>query len=259
MSLDFTALHYQDNPLILANVWDASSAIVAQRAGYSALGTSSAALSAMLGYEDGEGMSFDELMSVVARIKAVSALPLSVDMENGFGVSAHDVVEHLQALARLGVAGVNLEDSRVNNGIRQLEDPIRFADKISAIREGLARSQTPLFLNIRTDGFLLNADHALAETLSRARHYQAAGADGIFVPCVTQENEIAELCRALTVPLNVMCMPDLPDFVRLTALGVRRISMGNFVHAALQAYLFTLMSGIQMQQSFKGVFAHESH
>lgn len=257
--MDFTALHHQHTPLLLANVWDVSSARAAQQAGYAALGTSSAAIAAMLGYDDGEVMSFDELLFVVSHIQAASNLPLSVDMEAGFGATAHEIAAHLLQLAQLGVAGVNLEDSRVINGARRLDDAAEFAQKLREIRALLAANGCVLFLNIRTDTFLLNVEQALAETLHRGRLYAESGADGFFVPCVTREADISAIAQEISLPLNVMCMPELGAFSRLAALGVRRISMGNFVHSALQAQLKDLLLQVQAQQSFKGVFSYESH
>lgn len=256
--MHFAELHKQNKALLIANVWDAASAIAAQQAGYQALGTSSAAIAAMLGYEDGEAMSFEELRYIVTRILSVSSLPLSVDLEAGFGETPEAITEHLMQLAAMGVVGVNLEDSRVVNGVRTLTDATVFARTLNAIRNALNAQGCPLFLNIRTDTYLLNHEQALQETLSRGRLYQAAGADGFFVPCLTSEDDIEVIANAVKLPLNVMCMPELPAFARLAQLGVRRISMGNFVHAAVQSTLNDLMRGIQSQQSFAGVFLDES-
>lgn len=256
--MNFTELHNQNKPLLIANVWDACSAITAQQSGYQAMGTSSAAIAATLGYEDGEAMSFDELLYIVTRIKSVSNLPLSVDVEAGFGSTADEIIAHLKQLAQLGVVGINLEDSRVVNGIRQLDDAASFASRLKEIRNGLNVENYQLFLNIRTDTYLLNHAPALQETLLRGRLYEAAGADGIFVPCLTSENDIDTLSRALNLPLNVMCMPDLPTFEALGKMGVKRISMGNFIHSAIQSKLKDLMLTIQSQQTFAGVFVDES-
>lgn len=128
--MNFNALHQQNQPLLLANVWDASSAQAAQQAGYQALGSSSAAIAAMLGYEDGEEMSFDELLYIVSRIKAVSELPLSVDLEAGYSATTSHIIDNIQRLAHLGVSGINLEDSHVVNNTRRLDDAVVFAAKI---------------------------------------------------------------------------------------------------------------------------------
>ncbi|MFJ5481611.1 isocitrate lyase/PEP mutase family protein [Pectobacterium actinidiae] len=256
--MNFTELHNQNNPLLIANVWDAGSAIAAQEAGYQALGTSSAAIAAMLGYEDGEALSFDELLYIVTRIMSVTHLPLSVDVEAGFGRTASEITDNLKRLVQLGVVGVNLEDSSVVKGVRQLDDAMVFASLLKEIRNTLDMESDQLFLNIRTDAFLLGHHQALQETLLRGRLYQESGADGLFVPCLTSEHDIETLSREMTVPLNVMCMPELPSFNRLEKLGVRRISMGNAVHSAIQSNLKNLMLIIPSQQSFAGVFVDES-
>lgn len=256
--MNFTELHHQHQPLLIANVWDASSAIAAHKSGYQAMGTSSAAIAAMLGYEDGEAMSFDELLYIVTRIKAACNLPLSVDVEAGFGDSADEITAHLKRLAQLGVVGINLEDSRVVNNVRQLSDAAAFTSTLKAIRNALNEEGYQLFLNIRTDTYLLNHEQVLQETLLRGRLYQAAGADGFFVPCLTSEKDIEIISTELNLPLNVMCMPDLPSFEKLKKTGVSRISMGNFVHSAIQSKLKDLMLIIQSQQSFAGVFVDES-
>ncbi|URO00738.1 isocitrate lyase/phosphoenolpyruvate mutase family protein [Leclercia adecarboxylata] len=254
--MNFTELHQQKSPLIIANVWDAGSAIAAQQAGFKALGTSSAAIAAMLGYEDGEAIPFDEMFYVITRIKSVCHVPLSVDLEAGFGSSVDEVATNLSRLVRLGISGINLEDSRVVNGIRQLRDAAAFADMIKALRQATI-SESPLFFNIRTDTYLLGHEQALQETRLRGQRYAEAGADGFFVPCLTQEKEIETLARECTLPLNVMCMPGLPSFDRLEALGVKRISMGNVVHSAMQEKLKDVLCTIRAQRAFTGVFTDE--
>ena len=226
--MDFNALHQQNQPLLLANVWDASSAQAAQQAGYQALGSSSAAIAAMLGYEDGEEMSFDELFYVVSRIKTVSELPLSVDLEAGYGATTSHIIDN----------------------IRRLDDAERFAVKLQEI----TRACPGLFVNVRTDTFLLNVQDALVQTLYRGQLYAKHGACGFFVPCVTRAEDIIAIVHHVPLPLNVMCMPELADFSTLSTLGVKRISMGNFIYAATQARLKDLLCQVQTQHSFSGVF-----
>lgn len=257
--MDFTALHYQSSPLLLANVWDASSALAAERAGYQALGTSSAAIAAMLGYEDGEGLCFDELFYIVRRIRAVTSLPLSVDMESGYADTPAGIAENLLRLSAIGVAGVNLEDSRVSHGVRVLEEAERFASRLQVVRQALAASQCSLFLNVRSDPFLINLPNAREETLLRAQRYASHVADGLFVPCVTSPEDIAAIVKHVPLPLNVMAMPGLPDFTTLAELGVRRISMGNALHSVVQNDLNLRLLTVRQQQSFAGVFADENH
>lgn len=257
--MNFSQLHHQPHPLLIANVWDVPSALAAQNAGYQAMGTSSAAISTMLGYADGEGLPFAELRYLVSRIRACTSLPLSVDMEAGYADTVDGVIDNLQQLAALGVVGVNLEDSRVCDGERRLVDTDQFAHQLRDIRQALEASGCPLFLNVRTDAFLLGETDALLVTLSRIAHYAANGADGLFVPCVHRTQDIAALVEQTTLPLNVMAVPGLADFATLAELGIRRISMGNAVHSAIQTHLNDLLLTLRHQPSFAGVFDDESH
>ncbi|MEY7149934.1 isocitrate lyase/phosphoenolpyruvate mutase family protein [Enterobacter cloacae] len=256
--MNFAELHNQHEPLLIANVWDAASAVAAQEAGYQALGTSSAAIASTLGYEDGQGMPFDALFYMVTRIQAVSKLPLSVDMEAGYGDSAEEITANLRRLAQAGVAGVNLEDSRVINGVRQLDHASDFTCTLRTC-DALRSENHSLFLNIRTDTYLLGHVDALHETILRGQSYKAAGADGLFVPCLTSEKDISLIAEATALPLNVMCMPDLPSFGRLKLAGVSRISMGNFVHSAMQSTLTDVMHAIRSRQTFEGLFGDENN
>lgn len=198
-------------------------------------------------------MPFDELFYMVTRIRAVSNLPLSVDMEAGYGDSAEEIAANLRRLAQTGVAGVNLEDSRVINGVRQLDDASDFSRNLRAVCNMLRREDYRLFMNIRTDTYLLGHEDALQETILRGQRYKAAGADGLFVPCLTSEKDISLIAEATGLPLNVMCMPDLPSFDRLKRAGASRISMGNFVHSAMQSTLTDVMHAIRTRQTFEGL------
>ena len=192
-------------------------------------------------------------------VSAVSKLPLSVDMEAGYGDSAEEITANLRRLAQTGVAGVNLEDSRVINGVRQLDDAPDFTCTLRTVCDALRSENHSLFLNIRTDTYLLGHVDALQETLLRGQSYKAAGADGLFVPCLTSEKDISLIAEATALPLNVMCMPDLPSFDRLKLAGVSRISMGNFVHSAMQSTLTDVMHAIRSRQTFEGLFGDENN
>lgn len=257
--MDFSQLHQQVKPLLLANVWDVASARAAKAAGYAAMGTSSAAIADMLGYADGEEVSFDEILALVVRLRKVVDLPLTVDIEAGYGDTAEAVVTNLRKLAALGVVGVNIEDSVVRNGVRELVDATVFAQRLHNIRTGLQAHGVSLFLNARTDTFLLGLPDARQQTLARGHLYADSGADGLFVPCVIDEADIAAIVTGVSLPLNVMCMPKLPSFDRLAALGVKRISMGNFLHARLQRSLQNLFKAVRDEASFSVLFDDAGH
>jgi 2-methylisocitrate lyase-like PEP mutase family enzyme len=249
----FNTLHQQSTPLIICNVWDVASAKTGEKLGFNAIGTSSAAIASMLGYEDGEQMRFDELLYIVKRIVACSNLPLTVDIEAGYSQDPLITAHYIKTLADIGVVGINIEDSKVNE-TRTLLDENSFAGYLSAIKGQLVKDQVEIFINVRTDTFLLGAEDAVAETQKRASLYEVAGADGLFVPCITQNDDIQAIVNSTKLPVNVMCMPNLPDFESLKALGAKRISMGNFLFDTLQTDFEERLTEIQQANSFQSIF-----
>ena len=250
----FMNLHRADEPLLLANIWDVNSAMIMEEGGFKALGTSSAAVAHTLGYQDGEQMSFEELLFVVKRIARKTELPLSVDIEGGFDRDPGKIAEHIEALYRLGVVGVNLEDSIVQ-GQREILPVKDFAKVIKTVSGHLQNRKIDMFLNIRTDTYLLPVKDPLEETLARIPVYEENGANGIFVPCMVSKNDISAITKSTSLPVNVMCMPGLPGFDTLKELGVKRISMGNVVHHQLTKYLKSSCQTIQQQQSFASLYS----
>jgi len=249
----FKTLHQQSAPLLICNVWDVPSAKVAENLNFKAIGTSSAAIASMLGYEDGEQMPFEELLFIVKRIASSSKLPLTVDIEAGYSQDPLITASFIKTLVEVGVVGINIEDSKVD-GTRTLMDANSFAGYLSAIKGQLLKDQIDIFINVRTDTFLLGQEDALAETKKRVKLYEIAGADGFFVPCITKATDVEAVVKATATPVNVMCMPDLPDFKLLTTLGVKRISMGNFLFDKLSSELKNSLNLILTDQSFKTVF-----
>lgn len=248
--MDFKKMHNTHTPLIICNVWDVKSAQLAQENGFEAIGTSSAAIATMLGYKDGEKMSFEELFYIVRRIRECTNISLTVDMEAGYSRDVKKIIAHCRMLIDIGVSGINIEDSIVYEK-RELREAEKFAGELFMIAEEISKE---LFINVRTDTYLLRAENPLKESLRRISLYEAAGASGVFIPCVTDNYEILRICRATKLPVNVMCMPDLTDFDTLRSLGVRRISMGNFVFDIVQTGLKKQFKAILNQGNFKGVF-----
>lgn len=223
--------------------------------GFEAVGTSSAAIASMLGYSDGEQLSFRELHYLVSRICASTSLPVSVDLESGYSRDPAQIARHIGELGALGVAGINLEDTVSENGQRRQLAPEAFAETLRRVRTLCAEQGRDVFLNMRTDTYLLGQPIPLQATLHRARLYEAAGADGLFVPGLTDPTDIRELCRATSLPINVMALPGLPGFSALAAAGVRRISMGNFLFEAVANRQQQLSQQIRHDHSFTALFA----
>lgn len=251
--MTFQQLHQQDKSLLIGNVWDVASANIAEKLGFQALGTSSAAIAKAQGYEDGEQMSFEALLYVVKRICQNSSLPVTVDIESGYGESSNVVLDNIMQLASLGVVGINIEDSQVNQE-RSLINADTFAALITDIRTGLAQAGVSMFINVRTDTFILDHPNVLDETFKRMDLYTAAGADGIFIPCIEKESDIKQVLSKTSLPLNVMCMPNLPDFDTLNQWGVKRISMGNFVYEYMNTKLESTLKLILDKHSFSSIF-----
>ncbi len=252
---EFLQLHRQDNPLILGNVWDVGSARIFEQLGFKALGTSSAAMASALGYEDGEKMAFDELLYLIKRIIANVNIPLSADIEGGYGQNPEEIIQNIISLHESGVVGINLEDSIMEGG-REITPVEDFSKVVKTIKRYLHKHHINIFLNIRTDTYLLGLPFVLENTLERVRAYEEAGADGIFIPGIVSTRDINHVVSSTTLPVNVMCMPGLPDFDELAVSGVKRISMGNFVHEFLHDKLRKVVDAIQTNRSFKPLFSH---
>ena len=247
----FKALHYKETPFLLGNVWDAISTRTYEKLGYPALGTSSAAIASMLGYEDGEQMPFDFYLSIIKRIAANTNLPLSVDLEAGYGSDAAAVASNVKSLIKCGVVGINLEDSHVVDGKRSLRYAEEFASKLKEITERLNGAE--LFINLRIDTFLLQVSDPIQETKRRIDLYKNY-IDGVFLPCIVDEAAIKSITDSTDLPLNVMSMPDLPDFKTLQALKVKRISSGNFLQDHIMNVLKDQATSIHENQSFRSLF-----
>lgn len=223
----FIHLHQLDEPLLLPNIWDAASLLLAQQQGAKAVATSSAALAWSLGYADGDILPIDELLAAVSRLMRVSKVPLSIDLEQGYGHDPLQVAKLVKKIADAGIAGINLEDGA--------DHPERLADKIRACRQVL--SGQPLFINARTDVYLrqlCTLDTAVAECVSRFQLYQHAGADGAFIPGLTDLTTVTQLHKKLALPVNLMGWPAEATLNGLAAAGVKRLSAGPAL--CLQTY-----------------------
>lgn len=250
---DFLKLHHQSEPLLIGNIWDVKSAQVLEKVGYKAIGTSSAAVAHSFGYEDGEQLPFELLIQLAKRVNQLTKLQVSVDIEGGFSRTVEGICQNIERLHDVGVVGINIEDSLPCNP-RSLQEPHGFRNTLEKIVDYLQRKNIKLFINVRTDGFIQGLPNALPETIQRIQDYQGTGVHGIFVPCIVNPNDIKAVVASTGLPVNVMCMPELPSFGELQNLGVKRISSGNFVHQFLLKTLEEAMITIQNEKSFKTLF-----
>jgi len=251
--MNFRDLHGKENPVLICNVWDVESARIAQELNFEAIGTSSGAIATMLGYSDGEEISFNELEYIVSRIMKSTNIPLTVDLEAGYSREPVEIVENIKRMEQLGVVGINIEDSIVTRK-REILSSAEFSKILTSVCSRLAQQNIKTFVNVRTDTFLLGMSDAIEQTIERADKYSEAGSNGLFVPCIEREEDIKVLIERTDLPLNVMCMPNLPNFEVLKNLGVKRISMGNFVCNNLSKVLEGELKAIQSNNSFESLF-----
>ena len=227
----FRRLHAGPELLILTNAWDAASARVLVGLGAKAIATSSAAVAWAHGYPDGNALPVRLLLATLRDIARVVTVPLTADIEGGYSDDPRRVGDTISALIDVGVVGINLEDGS--------GPPDLLIAKIQAARQAAEESGVPIFVNARTDVFsrnLSSGHHAVLEAIARAKNYSAAGADGIFVPGVTDSGAIEQLAQQITRPLNVMARPGLPLVRELQRLGVRRLSAAAWLaRVALRA------------------------
>ncbi len=252
--LKFKELHNQTKPLIIGNVWNVQSAKVCEKLNFQAIGTSSAAISHSLGYEDGEQIPFSDLLFIVEKISKSATLPLSVDIECGYGNTATVIANNIISLEKLGVVGINIEDSFFENKERKLKDSLQFSQLLQEVKYILIQKGISIFINVRCDAFLLNVPNALQIATERIKKYELSGADGIFLPCITKESDISTIVSQTKLPLNVMCMPELPNFETLEKLEVKRISMGNFLNGYAYTLLENMTTKVLTEQSFNALF-----
>ncbi|MEZ0091886.1 isocitrate lyase/phosphoenolpyruvate mutase family protein [Streptacidiphilus sp. EB129] len=225
----FAALHRPGTPLLLPNAWDGASALALAEQGFAAIGTTSLGVAAAAALPDGEGATRGETLRL-ARLLGGRPFLLSVDAESGFSDDPAEVAAYARALQDAGATGINLEDGRPDGTLAPAD---LHAAKITAVKD----TAPGLFVNARTDTYWLGGDRA-AQTQARLDAYQRAGADGVFVPGLSDLAAIAAVVRDLRVPLNILYRPGGPGVAELAAVGVARVSLGSLLfRAALGAAL----------------------
>lgn len=216
-------LHVEGPMLVLPNVWDAGSARIFVEAGFTALATTSAGIAFSLGYPDGERISRDEMLAAVSRITRRIAVPITADMEAGYGRTPAAVAETVRRVIEAGAVGMNLEDRIEQEPL--LESSVA-VDRVRAARAAADEAGIPFALNARTDAFSPNMG-GLAEAVRRGKAFRDAGASSVFVPFVGDRGTIEELVRQIDAPVNILGAPNAPSLKELATLGVRRVTFGS--------------------------------
>ncbi len=231
-------LHQAGQPLVLPNAWDAASARVLAAAGFPALATTSGGIAATLGYPDGERIAPDEMLGVVARIATAVDVPVTADLEAGYGLDPAELVERL---LDAGAVGCNVEDSDYRGG-GGLVDLDVHARRLAEIKQAGRERGVDVVLNARLDVFLRGRgtgsdEQQLEEALRRGQCYCAAGADCVYPITLADEPAIARLVDELGCPINVFLRAGMPSIARLAQLGVARLSVGSGLHQAALRWL----------------------
>lgn len=222
------ALHQPPPILVLPNAWDAASARVFEAAGFPAVATTSAGVAATLGYADGGIVPAREMIEAVSRIARAVSVPVTADIEHGYGATPDAVADNVLRVIAAGAVGVNLEDWMP--GASELEPIELQCDKIAAVVRAAATAGVRVVVNARTDVFLRRIGtpaEQLAVAAARGRAFRDAGADCVFVPGVTDKETIGALVAAIGGPVNVLAAAGTPPVRELEALGVARVSVGS--------------------------------
>lgn len=253
----FHALHIAPEVLVLPNAWDSASAVLFEQAGFPAIATTSAGIAFCRGYRDGEQISRDEMLDEVERITAQVGIPVTADLEAGYGRQPEDVAETVRRAIAAGAVGCNIEDGTVD-GDGPLLDFALSVERIRAAREVADSAGLPFVINARTDGFLrIGSDAAvLAESIRRANAYYEAGARSLFVPQVSDGQTIGRLTREIAGPINILAGPKTPSVTELQALGVARLSVGGGIARA--AYTVTRKAAEELRDSGTFAFAEDT-
>lgn len=231
----FARLHRRGDPLLLANAWDVGSAVTVVGAGARAVATTSAGVAWSLGEPDAGDLGASRAAAAVERIVAAVDVPVSADIEAGYGATPAAVAATMEAVVRAGAVGVNLED-RTDDPDRPLFTAAEQAERLAAARAVADRLAVPVWINARTDIFRLGpgGPAAVAEALARAEVYAAAGADSLFVPGLVDLAAIGTLAAG-PLPVTVMAWAGAPPVAQFAAAGAVRVSLGSAIAQAAYA------------------------
>ncbi len=257
------ALHRAGRPLVLVNAWDAATARLFEKAGSAAIATTSAGIAFACGYPDGEKIPRDRMLEAVSRICAAVSVPVTADMEAGYGDSPEDLHRAALGVVEAGAVGLNLEDGCPGPRGPFVDLSLQL-EKIGAVRAAARRGGVPLVLNARTDAYLLrigSTDAMFEEAIRRGEAYRDAGADCVFVPGLTDGTIIGDLVRTLACPINVLAVAGSPSIAELASLGVARVSLGSGPIRAAMSLMQRLAEEVLMRGTYsalEGIITHAS-
>jgi 2-methylisocitrate lyase-like PEP mutase family enzyme len=228
-AMQFRQRHRGPGVLILPNAWDVASARIFEEAGFPAIATTSAGIAFSLGYPDGQRIPREEMIARIGRIARAVQVPVTADIEAGYGSTAEDAAMTTRELIQAGAIGMNLEDASGRRD-QPLIDLQLAVEKIKAAREAAVQMRAQIVFNARTDVYLLpggNPDADYSEALRRLVAFRDAGADCVFAPGLKDAETIGRLVKAVECPLNILAVPGTASIPELEKLGVARVSVGS--------------------------------
>ncbi len=247
--------------MLLPNAWDVASARIVEECGFPAVATTSAGIAFSLGYADGQKIPKEEMFAAVARIAGAVKVPVTADVESGYGNRPEDAAQTARAVVEAGAVGMNLEDAGIDPDLPLAELSVQL-EKIHAVREGATGLDLPLVLNARTDVYLLQVGdpaNRYDEALRRLSAFRDAGADCVFVPGLRDAPTIRRLVADLRCPVNILAVPGSPSVPELRKLGVGRISLGSGPMRATLGLLRRLVEEVKTSGTYAAMEGAPSH
>lgn len=252
----FLKFHQDKEILVLLNSWDIGSSKLIESCGYKAIATTSMGIAASLGYPDCQIIQLSEMIEAITGIVNAVQVPVTVDIEAGYGNNLNEIIHSVQKIISTGIVGINIEDSL--NLSPDLIDEMEFCERISAIRALSDSMGFHLVINARTDSFYTSTgslQEKLAESIRRGNKYREAGADCIFIQPVWEKETISTLVKEINAPINILSNPTIgagitPSIKELQDLGVSRVSLGSSLMKATLA----LIKKVADELSEKGTY-----
>jgi 2-methylisocitrate lyase-like PEP mutase family enzyme len=258
----FQKMHHGPRILLLPNVWDVASAKIIEEAGFGAVATTSAGIAFALGYPDGQRISREEMLTCVARIAKSVKVPVTADVEAGYGNRAEDAAQTALGVIEAGAVGMNLEDG-TDDTEHPLADLALQLEKVRAVREAAASKHVPLVLNARTDVYLLPVGagpvRRYDEALRRLTAFRDAGTDCVFVPGLKESETIARLVGELRCPVNILAGPGSPSVPQLEKMGVARVSLGSAPMRATLGLVKRMAEELKATGTYRAMEGAPSH
>jgi len=256
----FSQLHHSGKLLVLPDIWDCLGATLLENLGYPAVATASASIAFTNGYDDGEKIPFEDLLSILNKITDRINIPVTADIESGYAENENQLEKNIQQLLETGIVGINIEDTdKKNNSLL----PLAFqCQRIKLIKYVAEKHNVPLFINARTDVYTRGKDFNTAETrfeetIKRGLAYKEAGADCFFPLAMHNENEIQKAVRLLQMPINILIIPGVPELNVLHEMGVARVSLGpSFLKIAIRA-MKNLAIRLQKHEGLQDIVENE--